>query len=91
MKLIVLYRPKSEHATPVESFIRDLQHQHDMGPGSIDMVSVETREGAATAAVYDVWEYPTLIAVTNDGRVLNMWQGESLPLMDEVVSYLYNN
>lgn len=90
MKLLVLYRPKSEHATPVESFVRDLEHQHDVG-NKISMVSVETREGAATAALYGVWDYPALVAVADDGRVLNMWQGESLPLMDEVVSYIYTN
>jgi hypothetical protein len=88
MKLIVLYRPKSEHSTPVESFVRDLQHQHEV-EGKIDMVGVETREGATMAALYDVWDYPTLIVISDDGSVMNMWQGEPLPLMDEVAGYLY--
>ncbi len=53
------------------------------------MISVDTREGAAMAAAYDIWEYPAIIAIANDGGTLNMWTGEQLPLMDEVVSYIY--
>jgi hypothetical protein len=88
VKLVILYRPNSEHATAVESFVRDFQHQHD--PGSkIELLSVNTRDGAATASLYDVMSYPTILALANDGSVLNAWEGENLPLMDEVASYIY--
>ena len=89
MKLLVLYRPKSEHSTPVETFVRDLQRQHEV-EGQIEMISADTREGATTAALYDIWDYPTLIAVDDTGGVLNVWQGEQLPLMSEVVGYLHS-
>lgn len=89
MKVLILYRPNSEHATVVESFVRDFQHQHDMG-NRVDLVSINTREGSATAALYDIWQFPTIMAVGDDGRMLNMWQGEPLPLMDEVIGYVYS-
>ena len=88
MKLVILYRPNSEHATAVESFVRDFQHQHDPG-NKVELLSVNTRDGAATASLYDVMSYPTILALANDGSVLNMWEGENLPLMDEVASYIY--
>jgi hypothetical protein len=88
MKVLILYRPNSEHATMVESFVRDFQHQHDMGD-KVELVSVNTRDGAATAALYDVWAFPTVLALGDDGRALNVWQGEPLPLMDEVAGYAY--
>lgn len=88
MKLLIVYRPNSEHSTLIESFVRDLQHQHEV-EDKIEMISVDTREGAAMAAAYDIWEYPAIIAIANDGGTLNMWTGEQLPLMDEVVSYIY--
>jgi hypothetical protein len=88
MKVLILYRPHSEHATTVETFVRDFEHQHDLGSKSIELVSVDTREGAATAALYDIWSFPAILVVDIDGRVLNQWQGESMPLMDEVAGYV---
>lgn len=89
MKVLILYRPNSEHSSTVESFVRDFQHQHDMAD-KLELVSVNTRDGAATAALYDVWQFPTVLVTGGDGRMLNMWQGEPLPLMDEIVGYTYS-
>lgn len=89
MKLVILYRPNSEHATAIESFVRDFQHQHDPG-NKVELLSVNTRDGAATASLYDVFSYPTILALADDGSVLNSWEGDRLPLMDEVASYMYS-
>ena len=89
MKLLVLYRPFSEHASVVETFIRDFQRQHDM-EGKIEMVSLDTAAGAQKAEAYGLWAYPAIIASTDDGRALNVWQGEPLPLMNEVAGYIFS-
>lgn len=88
MKLLILYRPNSEHASDIESFVRDFQMRHDIG-SRLQLVSVNTREGAATASLYDIMSYPSILAVADDGSVINMWQGQPLPLMDEVAGYVY--
>jgi len=54
------------------------------------MLSLNTRDGAATASLYDVMQYPAILAIANDGSILNMWAGERLPLMDEVAGYIYS-
>lgn len=87
MKLVILYRPQSEHATTVESFVRDFKRQYDVGR-KIEIQSLNTRDGAATASIYDVTMYPAILALANDGSVMNMWQGLPLPLMDEVAGYI---
>ncbi|MEK7153796.1 MAG: hypothetical protein AAB834_07640 [Patescibacteria group bacterium] len=89
MKVLILYRPNSEHATAVESFVRDFQHQHDLG-NKVELLSVNTRDGASMATLYDIWTFPTIVAVADDGHLLNAWQGEPLPLMDEVAGYVYS-
>ncbi|HET8671025.1 MAG TPA: hypothetical protein VFM05_10475 [Candidatus Saccharimonadales bacterium] len=89
MKVLIFYRPNSDHATMVEAFVRDFQHQHDLG-NKVELVSIDTREGAATASLYDIWDFPTVMVVGNDGRMLNMWQGKPMPLMDEVAGYVYS-
>jgi len=89
VKLLVLYRPDSEHSTDVESFVRDFQRQYELGR-KVELLSLNTRDGAATASLYDVTTYPAILALGNDGSVLNMWQGMPMPLMDEVAGYAYN-
>ncbi len=73
----------------VESFVRDFQHQHDVG-SKLETLSLNTRDGAATASLYDVMTYPAILALANDGSVLNLWQGVPLPLMSDVAGYTYN-
>ncbi|MCA9324886.1 hypothetical protein KDA23_02345 [Candidatus Saccharibacteria bacterium] len=88
MRLIVLYRPRSEHGRTVETFIQDYKYRH--GDGRMEILDIDSRDGSATAMLYDVMQYPAILALANDGSVLQMWQGDSLPLMDEVASYTLN-
>lgn len=53
----------------------------------LELVSLNTRDGAATASIYDVVAYPAILALADDGSILNQWQGQPLPLMDEVAGY----
>lgn len=87
MRLLILYRPNSEHSTRVEEFAHDFQSRHDIGK-KLELVSLNTRDGAATASLYDVISYPAILALADDGSLLNSWQGDTLPLMDEVAGYL---
>ncbi len=90
VKLLILYRPESEHSSAVESFIRDFQQQHNMDEKKLEILSINTRDGAAVASLYDVMSYPAILAIANDGSLLNMWAGEQLPLMEEVAGYVYS-
>ena len=85
MKVLILYRPKSETATKVESFVRDFQSRY--GPGRLEILDIDSRDGMATATLYDVIQYPAILALREDGSVLKSWEGDSLPLMDEVAFY----
>jgi hypothetical protein len=89
VKLLVLYRPNSEHETEVESFVRDFQHRYEVGR-KLEMVSLNTRDGAATASLYDVVSYPAILVLGDDGSMVGMWQGTPLPLMDEVAAYAHS-
>lgn len=85
MKLLVLTKPKTDRSRRTEEFIRDFGRQH---PGvSVKEVNLETRDGIATAALYDIWDQPAVLALRDDGSLMQAWQGEELPLMSEVASY----
>lgn len=85
MKVLILYRPNSEHGRLTEEFIREYQRRHQ--GGRLEVLNIDTREGSATATLYDVMQYPAILVLQTDGYVQKIWQGESLPLMDEVASY----
>ncbi len=87
MKVLILYRPKSEHSRIIEEFVRDFKLQEPSR--RIDLSSIDTREGAAIASLYDILQYPAILAVTDDGQLLKFWQGEQLPLMNEVAAYAH--
>jgi len=88
VKLLILYRPESEHSTETESFVRDFQRGYEVGQ-RVELVSLSTRDGAATASLYDITAYPAILALADNGSVINIWQGRPLPLMQEVASYAF--
>jgi hypothetical protein len=87
MKLLVFYRPNSEDARPVESYVHDFQRQYHMD-AKIEVMSLDTRDGAAMASLYDIMQYPALVSTRDDGSVQGVWQGHELPLMSEVAGSL---
>jgi len=88
MKVVILYRPKSEFAREVETFIRDFKYRHDAS--RLEVLDIDSREGIAMASLYDVMSYPSILALRDDGTVLKSWEGDALPLMDEVASFTFN-
>lgn len=88
MKVVILYRPKSEHATNVEGFIRDFTYRNESG--KIEPIDVDSRDGVALAELYGVMTYPAILALRDDGSVLKSWEGGTLPLMDEVAYFTFN-
>lgn len=81
----MLYRPNSEFARIVEQYVTDFKRFRGK---DIELVDINTREGAATASLYEVMEHPSLMVLRDDGQVLQEWQGAQLPLMNEVSGYL---
>jgi hypothetical protein len=83
MKIVILYRPESEYARSVEEFIHELQSRYY--EARLEVQDVDGREGSAMASLYDVVRYPAVMIVKEDGYLQQCWQGEPLPLIDEVI------
>ena len=54
----------------------------------LPLVDVNTREGAYQAQVYDIVRYPSILAIDDEGKVLQTWTGDMLPRFDEVSFYV---
>ncbi len=85
MKAYVIYKYESDHARAVLDYLRDFERQTGK---KLDVIDPESRDGAAFCRVYDVVEYPTVIATDNNGIMQNEWRGLPLPTIMEVSYYV---
>ena len=82
--MLVLYHPESDHGGQVEDFA----HEYKRFKGKeLELLSLETVEGAEMAKLYDVVQYPAVQADAGDGQLQKLWQGQTLPLMAEIDQY----
>ncbi len=83
MKLHLLYTPD----TPAD---RDLEYlQKRLGERRIqpNVIDAESRAGIDLAELYDVTSRPAAIATTDDGTLIEKWEGR-LPSLEEVSYYM---
>jgi hypothetical protein len=85
MKVVVLYRPVSEHATSVEQYAREFKHRTSK---DLELLDVDSKEGSAMAELYDVVRYPCFLALTDEGVLQKIWMDQALPLINEVTGYI---
>jgi hypothetical protein len=85
MKIVILYHPQSDHSRVVEEYVHEFVIRNP--EMSIEAISVDTREGATAAEVYDVVQYPSMLALRESGELVKDWQGLPLPLMNDVAFF----
>ncbi|HUD03678.1 MAG TPA: hypothetical protein VMR51_02725 [Patescibacteria group bacterium] len=84
MKVAILYRSQSENERLVLDFERDYK---SLTGRDLSLYDLNTQDGAAMASLYDVVNYPAVLALANNGELLQLWQGEILPMLNEVMYY----
>ncbi|OGL35415.1 hypothetical protein A3F65_01555 [Candidatus Saccharibacteria bacterium RIFCSPHIGHO2_12_FULL_47_16b] len=85
MRVVILYHEHSEHGGVVADFQREFERYKAK---KVELVSLETIEGADLASLYGVNQYPAVLAMSDNGSLIRMWQGLPLPLMDELSYYI---
>ena len=85
MRVVVVYKDASDHSREVIDYMGDFYRQtgHEL-----ETVDPESREGADFCRTYDIVEYPSLIALSDDGVMQNLWRGRPLPTISEVSYYV---
>lgn len=84
MRTKVVFKVESDHAREVADWLRDFRRQTGR---ELETVDPETRDGGSFCRTYDIVEYPSIIALSDDGQVLNVWRGRPLPTISEVSFY----
>lgn len=86
MKTVMLYRPNSEYGRVVDEFIHEFQIRAS-GTHQIEVVNIDSQEGARIAELYGVMQYPAILVLQSDGFLQKSWEGGTLPLIEEVMAY----
>ena len=85
MRIVVVWRDNTDYAREVIDFLREFKRRTGKDIESLDP---DSREGENFARTYDIMQYPTIIAVSNNmGMEQKRWSGKPLPLIDEVNFY----
>ncbi len=57
--MLILYRPNSDHRRSVEEFMDAIKRRNDRI--KVESINVDSREGSATASLYDIMQYPAIM------------------------------
>lgn len=85
MKAVIVYKNESDHAREVLDYLRDFERQ----TGHIlETIDPDSPEGISFCRTYDIVEYPSVVAMRDDGAMQNLWRGRPLPTISEVSYYV---
>lgn len=85
MRVVVVYKEETDYARQVNDYLRDFMRQtgHEL-----ETLNPDTPEGATFCRTYDIVEYPSLIAISDEGVMQNVWRGLPLPTISEISYYV---
>lgn len=84
MRIVVVYKDVSDHGREVREYVDDFKRQTGL---KIEVMDPDSGRNDFFLRAYDIVEYPTILAIADDGRLLQIWRGRPLPLFDEVAYY----
>ncbi|MDB5176939.1 MAG: hypothetical protein JWN75_607 [Candidatus Saccharibacteria bacterium] len=85
MSVTIIYKDSSEYRRSVTEFLRDFERQTGEKVATLDP---DTRQGAEYCRLYDIVEYPSVVATASSGEMRNLWRGLPLPTINEVSYYV---
>ncbi|CAN5416904.1 hypothetical protein BH10PAT4_BH10PAT4_4670 [soil metagenome] len=84
MRVVVVYKDESDYARNVLDFLRDFKRQTGR---ELQTLEPDSAEGESFCRAYDIVEYPTIIALSDNSIMQNTWTGMPLPTISEVSYY----
>lgn len=84
MRIVVVYKENYDYTRAVTDFLREMNRRtgHDL-----ETIDPDTTDGVQFCETYGIMQYPTIIAMSDDGVMQNIWTGLPLPTINEVSYY----
>ena len=85
MRVVVIYKDQTDYTRTVLDYLRDFKVQtgHDL-----ETLDPETVGGTQFCETYDIVDYPTIIALSDDSVMQNSWRGLPFPTISELSYYV---
>lgn len=83
MRVVCVYRDMQDYTRSVEEWIENLRRQTGR-----EIETMDPDKNPSFCETYDIVEYPTILALGNDGSIRAIWSGRNLPLMNDVLYYM---
>ena len=84
MRVVVIYKDKTDYTRTVTDFLRDFEKQTGR---KLETIDPDTEEGMHFCDTYGIVEYPSIVALTDDSVMQDMWSGLPLPTISEISYY----
>lgn len=82
MRVVCIFRDNEDYTRTVTDWLENFRRQTGK---TIETMNPD--ENTDFCVTYDIVEYPTIIALGNNGEVMAMWRGRNMPLINEVLYY----
>ena len=83
MRVVCIYRDKQDYTRSVIEWLENVRRQTGH-----EVETMDPDENPNFCEAYDIVEYPTILALDDNGKVASMWRGRTLPLINEVLYYM---
>jgi len=85
MRVVVVYKQQTDYARQVEDWLADFKR---LTARELETLDPESLPGLSFCETYDIVEYPSVVALSDDGQLQNFWRGLPLPTLSEVSYYV---
>jgi len=85
MRVVVVYKDQTDYARQVTDYLFDFKRQTGR---DLETLDPESQEGISFCTAYDIVEYPSVVAISDNGQMQNLWRGLPLPTISEVSYYV---
>ena len=83
MRVVCVYRENQDYSRSVNEWLEAFKRQTGK-----ELETIDPDKEPNFCEVYDIVEYPTIIAIGNMGDVRAIWRGRDLPLINDVSYYV---
>ena len=85
MRVIVIFKDQNDYTSTVNEFLHDFEYETGH---QLETLDPDTAAGYGFCDAYDIVEYPSIIAISNDGVLQKYWRGLPLPTISDVSYYV---
>lgn len=85
MKILVLYRPNTERGSLAENYVSEFMRSRHQ---ELQLLDIDSPEGSHLVDLYGITDNPAILVRRDDAQLVQMWQGETLPLINELAGYM---